>query len=616
MPVETSICPFCDNTFDFCRIKKHVATQHLGLNSDQYDQQTEIPNKSIGKLTKIAVNASNEQATTLCEICGDSFNSQEKQTHVCKTFLLQSPNYESNVDDKLNKENVLCENCGTTLPYEQLWSHTCEPSIPQIKVKTEIKEEILCEPDFTLPYYHEEEGYDITNTTAKGTVTNIYQCDHCDKSFTRKINLEIHKNGKKCNICSKKYNSRTGYLKHLKTCHPNKTISNVKDKLVKEEDNDIVEEEFNFSLVLQVSESSTNTSNLKLEDKPKASILQQNRQNENENILIPNTGYNTKPCEYCGKSFVVSKISAHEQSCKTEYEIRFKGRKYQCNQCRRSFHMKSNLSHHIKVIHERRRFSCEKCTKSFCSNQMLKDHDIKEHSGNGKKCEYCPKQFGRNSKLNFHIQIAHQGFRFECEICAKSFKSKKSVRCHKKVSHQELKVQNDQIVNEVQNDQIVNEAQTDPKVSSIVQEDLKDFVKLFKQKRMELSISQADVGKALSNIDIPGIGTLSQSTISRFESFDILTHSNMSVLKPILSAWLKDAEAGKHNPHLKNGARRRSRTVITPEASKSLKQYYDIQPLPSGEQYSDISKKLNLPRKVIKVWFSNQRIRQKKIKNI
>jgi hypothetical protein len=37
----------------------------------------------------------------------------------------------------------------------------------------------------------------------------------------------------------------------------------------------------------------------------------------------------------------------------------------------------------------------------------------------------------------------------------------------------------------------------------------------FKQRRIKLGVTQCDVGKALANLKLPGVGALSQSTICR-----------------------------------------------------------------------------------------------------
>ena len=71
--------------------------------------------------------------------------------------------------------------------------------------------------------------------------------------------------------------------------------------------------------------------------------------------------------------------------------------------------------------------------------------------------------------------------------------------------------------------------------------ELETFAERFKQRRIKLGVTQADVGQALGKLKIPGVGSLSQSTICRFESLT-LSHNNMVALKPILAAWLDKAE--------------------------------------------------------------------------
>lgn len=68
--------------------------------------------------------------------------------------------------------------------------------------------------------------------------------------------------------------------------------------------------------------------------------------------------------------------------------------------------------------------------------------------------------------------------------------------------------------------------------------ELEKFAEHFKQRRIKLGVTQADVGKALAHLKMPGVGSLSQSTICRFESLT-LSHNNMVALKPILDSWLR-----------------------------------------------------------------------------
>ena len=65
--------------------------------------------------------------------------------------------------------------------------------------------------------------------------------------------------------------------------------------------------------------------------------------------------------------------------------------------------------------------------------------------------------------------------------------------------------------------------------------ELEAFAEHFKQRRIKIGVTQADVGSALGKLKLPGVGSLSQSTICRFESLT-LSHNNMVALKPVLQA--------------------------------------------------------------------------------
>ncbi|XP_010848947.1 PREDICTED: POU domain, class 4, transcription factor 3 [Bison bison bison] len=123
---------------------------------------------------------------------------------------------------------------------------------------------------------------------------------------------------------------------------------------------------------------------------------------------------------------------------------------------------------------------------------------------------------------------------------------------------------------------------------------------------------------SLANLKIPGVGSLSQSTICRFESLT-LSHNNMIALKPVLQAWLEEAEAAyrekNSKPELFNGSeRKRKRTSIAAPEKRSLEAYFAIQPRPSSEKIAAIAEKLDLKKNVVRVWFCNQRQKQKRMK--
>ena len=112
----------------------------------------------------------------------------------------------------------------------------------------------------------------------------------------------------------------------------------------------------------------------------------------------------------------------------------------------------------------------------------------------------------------------------------------------------------------------------------------------------------------------------------------------MVALKPILYAWLIEAERTareiKLREELMNGAgglqgpggvnggcigssaadRKRKRTSIAAPEKRSLEAYFAIQPRPSGEKIAQIADKLDLKKNVVRVWFCNQRQKQKRMK--
>ncbi|CAL8087138.1 unnamed protein product [Calicophoron daubneyi] len=172
--------------------------------------------------------------------------------------------------------------------------------------------------------------------------------------------------------------------------------------------------------------------------------------------------------------------------------------------------------------------------------------------------------------------------------------------------------------------------------------ELKSFAGAFKQRRMKLGITQAEVGRALGKLKLGGFGCLSQSTICRFESLT-LSHNNMLVLKPILQTWLEQMESRwptvsnyhksteEFSFYSPDGAEplrvyeasastfgergRRRRTSITDPEKRILEAYFRLQPKPSGEELSRISNRIKLKKSVVRVWFCNQRQKQKRLQS-
>ncbi|KAM7354123.1 POU domain protein 2 isoform 2-T2 [Cochliomyia hominivorax] len=157
-------------------------------------------------------------------------------------------------------------------------------------------------------------------------------------------------------------------------------------------------------------------------------------------------------------------------------------------------------------------------------------------------------------------------------------------------------------------------------------EELEQFAKTFKQRRIKLGFTQGDVGLAMGKL----YGNdFSQTTISRFEALN-LSFKNMCKLKPLLQKWLEDADnsvskpGGIFNltamtssalttPENIMGRRRKKRTSIETNVRTTLERAFNINCKPTSEEINQLSEQLNMDKEVVRVWFCNRRQKEKRI---
>ncbi|XP_059151998.1 POU domain, class 6, transcription factor 1-like [Physella acuta] len=148
-------------------------------------------------------------------------------------------------------------------------------------------------------------------------------------------------------------------------------------------------------------------------------------------------------------------------------------------------------------------------------------------------------------------------------------------------------------------------------VDGINLDEIKEFARHFKIRRLSLGLTQTQVGQALSATEGPAY---SQSAICRFEKLDI-TPKSAQKIKPVLERWMAEAEE-----RYKNGVqnltdfigsepskKRKRRTSFTPQALELLNQYFERNTHPTGTEMTELSERLNYDREVIRVWFCNKR---------
>ncbi|KAG1946716.1 POU domain, class 2, transcription factor [Pimephales promelas] len=155
-------------------------------------------------------------------------------------------------------------------------------------------------------------------------------------------------------------------------------------------------------------------------------------------------------------------------------------------------------------------------------------------------------------------------------------------------------------------------------------EELEQFARTFKQRRIKLGFTQGDVGMAMGKL----YGNdFSQTTISRFEALN-LSFKNMCKLKPLLEKWLSDAETMAIDNMLPSpsslsspllgfeglpGRRRKKRTSIETNVRIALERNFISNQKPTSEEILLMAEQLNMEKEVIRVWFCNRRQKEKRI---
>ena len=116
-------------------------------------------------------------------------------------------------------------------------------------------------------------------------------------------------------------------------------------------------------------------------------------------------------------------LSFLNDSCVTTSRHKRK-RELVCTVCNKTFRFQSNLSRHVRVVHEKLRpHVCKVCNKAFAESHDLRKHVKIVHEGVKLfECKHCGRGFSDVGNLNKHVAAVHEKKKpHVCGICGRAF---------------------------------------------------------------------------------------------------------------------------------------------------------------------------------------------------
>ncbi|XP_026480288.1 zinc finger protein 883-like, partial [Ctenocephalides felis] len=227
----------------------------------------------------------------------------------------------------------------------------------------------------TEQYVLKEDFYDYDDRPAlsddnpnKPTVcveTDVFPCDHCDRSFPLQQLLDIHmrrhtrERKYHCDQCSKSFFSKYDLAKHANVHSGEKPFTCVECGKA-------------FA---------------------RATLL-----HRHEKVHVDTPKF---LCSTCDKTFLsLNELDRHESNHR-------KTRMFECKECNKTFAYKQGLERHSFVHAEAKPHQCHYCNESFTTDGKLARH-IRRHAGSRPyPCRYCQKSFLLSHHLTRHMKTSH-----------------------------------------------------------------------------------------------------------------------------------------------------------------------------------------------------------------
>ena len=248
------------------------------------------------------------------------------------------------------------------------------------------------------------------------------KCSLCDKTFTINYELKEHKRivhdriKVKCNQCEKGFGYRNALKKHIKIFHELKRLIC-----------DICYHRSRSDKTFEAHKRTHIGEQLQCNDKKIKKTAAVGVTKESKNQYRPE--YMKFPeitkCDQCDKMYIwKSDMSVH---IKAVHE----GVRYKCDQCDYQGKYKSQMRAH-KNKHDGKFMKCDKCTYQSTSSSDMKMHKQRRHlQEKNFKCDVCTYKSATRTEIKIHTQRMHSKEKnFKCDVCGQAYSSRQSFKKH------------------------------------------------------------------------------------------------------------------------------------------------------------------------------------------